>query len=123
MDPSRRSPLRILAPAAIAVFALALIVLVSSGNGGSGGGSAADKAQKARDLGPTGATRPRGASTSTSSSRRSSGRLPQGVYVVQRDDTLSGIAQKTGVPIARLQDLNPGLDQFSLVAGQRIKLR
>jgi LysM repeat protein len=42
---------------------------------------------------------------------------------VKQGDTLAGIAQTTGVPVARMQELNPGLDQFSLVAGQQIKLR
>jgi LysM repeat protein len=116
---SRRNPLRILAPVALVAFAIALVVVLSGGNGGGGGGTAADKAASARDLGPA---------VSKTTQRRhrttiASGQLPQSVYIVKDGDTLGGIAQKTGVPIANLQDLNPGLDQFSLVAGQRIKLR
>src|SRR4051794_13922372 len=110
----RRSPLRLLAPIAIVAFAIALVIVLSGGNGGGGGGSAANTSAGARDLGSTvsqRATRHRRSSTS--------GQLPQDVYVVKNGDTLGGIAQKTGVPIAKLQDLNPGLDQFSLVAGQR----
>jgi LysM repeat protein len=42
---------------------------------------------------------------------------------VKTGDTLGSIAVTTGVPVSRLQELNPNLDQFSLVAGQRIKIR
>ena len=43
--------------------------------------------------------------------------------MVKTGDTLAGIAQRTGVPIERLQALNPNLDPQTLVSGQRIKLR
>jgi LysM domain len=120
MDTGRRSPLRILPPIAIVAFGVALVVVVSGGGGGGGGGTGANAAEKARDLGPTVRHSP------ASSQRRRTGRsgqLPQRVYIVKQGDTLGGIAQKTGVPVSRLQDLNPGLDQFSLQTGQQIKLR
>ena len=41
----------------------------------------------------------------------------------QGGDTLAGIAEKTGVTVERLQELNPDLDPQALVAGQKIKLR
>ncbi|MEA2351873.1 MAG: LysM domain, partial [Thermoleophilaceae bacterium] len=44
-------------------------------------------------------------------------------YVVKTGDTLGSIAQKTGVPVEKLQELNPTLDPQALVSGQRIKLR
>ena len=122
MEQSRRSPVRILAPAGIAAFAIALVLILSGGNGSSGGTSA-DRAAKARDLGPTTTTTAATRHHHRSSTGGGSGALPQSVYVVHQNDTLGGIAQKTGIPISKLQDLNPGLDQFSLVAGQRIKLR
>ncbi|MEA2469874.1 MAG: hypothetical protein QOE38_873 [Thermoleophilaceae bacterium] len=113
----RRSPLRILAPVALIAFGVALALVISSANkAGSGGGTSAGKAEKARDLG-----------TSTTSSRTrkhsSRGKLPKRIYIVQDGDTLGSIAAKTGVPVARLQELNPNLDQFSLQTGQRIKIR
>jgi len=43
-------------------------------------------------------------------------------YVVKPGDTLSSIALKTGVPLARIEALNPNVDTQSLQAGQRIKL-
>jgi LysM repeat protein len=44
-------------------------------------------------------------------------------YVVEPGDTLSGIAEKTGVPIERIMRRNPDLDPRVLNAGQVIKLR
>ena len=44
-------------------------------------------------------------------------------YTVAGGDTLSGIAQKTGVPVAKLQRLNPDLDAETLNAGQVLNLR
>jgi LysM repeat protein len=113
----RRSPLRILAPAALIVFALALVVIISSANGGGGGGgTSSSSAEKARDLGTGNASKPK--------SRKSSrDKLPKSVYVVKSGDTLGSISQTVGVSVTKLQELNPNLDQFSLVAGQKIKIR
>ena len=44
-------------------------------------------------------------------------------YRVKLNDTLGLIAEKTGVPVERLQALNPDLDPQNLVVGQRVKLR
>lgn len=44
-------------------------------------------------------------------------------YKVQEGDNLTIISQKTGVPIARLEQLNPELDPQALQPGQRLKLR
>jgi len=121
MEAHSRIPGRIFAMVALLSAAVALVVVISSARGGNGPSAAtsARSAEKQRDLGTS--------TTSTSSGKRRKGRgsdkLPQNIYVVKSGDTLGGIAEKTGVPVARLQELNPGLDQFQLVAGQRIKLR
>jgi LysM repeat protein len=115
----RRSPLRILAPVALVVFAVALAMIITSTNkSDSGGGKSASQAEKARDLGTS-------TSTSRQRARRRAARdrLPKRVYVVQDGDTLGSIAEKTGVSVEKLQALNPGLDQFSLQTGQKIKIR
>ena len=70
-------------------------------------------AEKQRDLGST--TRERTHTTRD--------KLPQRIYVVKSGDTLGSISEKVGVSVERLQELNPNLDQFSLVAGQKIKIR
>ena len=122
MDTGHRSPLRVLAPVALVIFGLALVLVVAtSGGGGDGGNGDASAAEEARDLGTN-------AKDDTQSKKskpkdESEEALGDDVYVVKQGDTLGGIAEETGVPVERLEELNPGLDQFSLVAGQRIKLR
>lgn len=44
-------------------------------------------------------------------------------YTVVAGDTLSGIADRTGVPAPKLERLNPDLDAEILNAGQVIELR
>ena len=44
-------------------------------------------------------------------------------YTVKTGDTLGGIAEKTGVTVERLQELNPELDPQALLSGQKINLR
>ncbi|MEA2411692.1 MAG: hypothetical protein QOC77_2253 [Thermoleophilaceae bacterium] len=113
----RRSPLRILAPVALIAFGVALALVITSANkSGGGGGTNPAKLEKARDLGT-------GTTPSRSHRRASRNKLPKRIYIVQNGDTLGSIAAKTGVPVARLQELNPNLDQFSLQTGQRIKIR
>jgi LysM repeat protein len=41
---------------------------------------------------------------------------------VQAGDILSTVAQKTGVPVDRLRELNPGLDANAMTVGQQIRL-
>ena len=45
------------------------------------------------------------------------------IYVVKPGDTFSGIAQKIGISVDKLQRLNPHIDQFTLQSGDRVKLR
>ena len=120
MEARNRSPMRLLAPVALVVAALALVIVISSsgGSGDGGDGSSASSAEKARDLGQSPKERRR-----ERRKDRREGRLPDDVYIVKEGDTLGGIAEATGVPVERLQELNPGLDQFQLTKGQRIKLR
>ena len=116
---ARRSPLRFLAPVALIAFGLALLVVVSSSNsGGSDNAPSASEREKDRDLG-----------TSTKKSKRKSksssanGTLPSRTYTVKSGDTLGSISEKTGIPIEKLQELNPQLDPQQLVSGQKIKLK
>jgi LysM repeat protein len=44
-------------------------------------------------------------------------------YTVQNGDTLTSIAHETGVPVARIQALNPGVDPQILISGEQLKLR
>jgi LysM repeat protein len=90
---------RLLAPAALAAFFVVLVIVVftSLGNGDQGASQA-----------PTGGSETtRGAAT----------------YVVRPGDTLSGIADRTGVSVERLNLLNPDIDPQALISGRRLRLR
>ena len=120
METRHRSPLRMLAPVALVVFGLALLLVVAtSGGSGEDTGNPQKAAEEERDL---------GGKSSTTDDKAGSEDEPgeeklRKFYRVKSGDTLGGIAESTGIPVERLQELNPGLDQFSLVDGQRIKLR
>jgi LysM repeat protein len=65
-----------------------------------------------------------GGSTPPGQARRSDGKvhIPKS-YEVQSGDTLTSIAHRTGVPVARILRLNPGVDPQILVSGEKLKLR
>jgi nucleoid-associated protein YgaU len=44
-------------------------------------------------------------------------------YEVRSGDTLSAIAEKTGVPMSTIEELNPDIDPQALIEGQKLKLR
>jgi LysM repeat protein len=101
----RRSPARLLAPLALIACALALILVVSnsgSDDGADENGSAAAQRTTTTDTAP---------------------RKQPASYTVKTGDTLGAIAEKTGLSVERLQELNPELDPQALVSGQKIKLR
>jgi LysM repeat protein len=109
---THHSPARWLAPIALVTCAFAVYLVVSAGSDGGGSGA-------------TGGTTQSPPRTSTGSQRpKSSTRKPKAArtYTVQPGDTLSAIAAKTGVALARIQALNPQADTQSLQTGQKIKL-
>ena len=98
-----RSPLRLLAPIAIAVVLVGVVVVVvSSSDGGSG-----DKGT---------------ARTATAPAKKKAPARKR-TYRVKEGDTLTAISDQTGVSTARLIALNPGLDPQTLQLGDRLKLR
>jgi LysM repeat protein len=44
-------------------------------------------------------------------------------YTIQSGDTLGSIAAKTGTTVARLEQLNPGIDPTALHVGQTIRVQ
>jgi LysM repeat protein len=44
-------------------------------------------------------------------------------YTIQSGDTLASIAAKTGTTVARLEQLNPGIDPTALRVGQTIRVQ
>ena len=109
---TRRSPARLLAPLALVAVAIALLAVLS--NASSGGEKEAQPTAA-----PAGSTKS-GTTPKSSSKRRASGRR---TYTVKPGDTPSGIAEKTGVPVQKLLDLNPDVDPQALAPGTRLKLR
>lgn len=106
-QPSRSSA-RILAPAALAVCALAVLVVIGSsvGDGDSSGGGQVSE-------------------TATQQATGSSPPTPRqpASYTIEAGDTLGAISEQTGISVEMLQQLNPELDPQALIAGQKIKLR
>ena len=108
----RQSPARLLAPLALAACGVAFVfVLFTSGagddNDADGGQRASETTQK----------------TELSRSQRRRPAARKATYTVRTGDTLGLIAEKTGLTVAKLQEINPELDPQALVAGQKIKLR
>jgi LysM repeat protein len=44
-------------------------------------------------------------------------------YTIQSEDTLTKIAHETGVPVGKIERLNPEIDPQLLIAGEQIKLK
>jgi hypothetical protein len=96
---------------ALAVIALILgVVVLAVVVVGSIGGDGGDDGRRARTGKAVGAQGKPGGRVRAS-------------YVVQNGDTLTSIAQKTGVPVARIESLNPGIDPQILISGEKLKLR
>ncbi len=83
-----------------------MIVLIAATLGGGGGGSSNGGSSRADHAG----------------SARRHVHTPK-IYVVQNGDTLTSIAHKTGVPVATIIKLNPGVDPQILVSGEELRLR
>jgi LysM repeat protein len=107
----RRSPARYLAPLAVVAVAVALYGVLKHNL--SDGGS--DKAPPAAQTS--------GAKSKQAADRKSSQKRKRKTYVVKPGDTPSAIAEKTGVPLAEIERLNPDLDPQLLAPGTKIKLR
>ena len=111
-----RSPLRFLAPVALALFAVAFFAVVAGSRapGEDRGATATRAAGDRAAAGQADSGRPSG------NDRRVTRRR---TYRVKPGDTLGDIAEKTGVSVERLQELNPNLDPQALATGQKLKLR
>ena len=106
----RRSVARLLAPLALllAVVAVLLVVQASTDSNGS------DKDDKSSQATTT---------TDETTDATTSTRPRRPTYTVKLNDTLEAISEKTGVPVERIEELNPELDPQNLIVGQKIKLR
>ena len=120
MPTQKRTPARVLAPLALVAFGIALLLIVASGGGDDEPSNSTASQQEKRDLELAKEKRRRQKSEQR---QEGQGKLPTEVYVVKTGDTLGSIAEKTGIPVEKLQELNPELDPQALVSGQKIKLR
>ena len=102
----RRITARLVAVVAIAAAVVALVVVIggSLGSDDSGEGNRAERRAEQRQ-------------------EEEQSAQEEDVYVVQPNDTLEGIAEKTGVPVEDLQNLNPDIDPQALPSGATLKLR
>lgn len=107
----RRLPARVLAVLALAGVSVALYTVVTRTGAGPDAVAPRESA--------TGTTE-EGRPAASSTRRRRSGRR---TYTIRAGDTPSGIAERTGVPVSRLLDLNPDLDAQALQTGTKLKLR
>ena len=121
MPTEKRTTARVLAPLALVAFGLALLLIVASAGGGEDEPSNSTASQQEqRDLELAKEKRRRQKSEQRDEGQ---GKVSTEVYVVKTGDTLGSIAEKTGIPVEKLQELNPELDPQALVSGQKIKLR
>lgn len=116
----RRSPARYLAPLALVASLIALLVVVTPGGENPGGdvspvAPAADTTTEAAPSPESEEPDPQAPNPQQLSGPR--------FYDVQPGDTPSTIAERTGVPLERLETLNPDIDPQQLTPGQRLRLR
>lgn len=98
---------RLIAPIALIVFAIACFsVLTSQGEGGNAG--TAEKAAATESAGSAAAAKT-GPTRST--------------YKVKAGDSFAIIAEKQGMEVTTLQELNPEIDPRALQPGQKLKLK
>lgn len=104
-----RIPGRVFAPLALIVVALAIVFIVSISSG-------ADDSKSSGTTSTATTTKAKAKTTGTTTKAK-----PK-VYVVKQGDLLTTIAEKTGVPIEKIERLNPDLDPQVLIPGQSIKI-
>jgi LysM repeat protein len=102
-----RRPARFLAPLALLAVVAALWMVLSHSSSNSTGGSGTQAGQQ----------------STPPPAKKQHHKHHKRFYVVKTGDTPSGIAAATGVSLARIERLNPGLDPQALAPGRRLKLR
>ena len=115
MGAQRQSSIRLIAPAALALFAVIFLVVVVASLGGENEGSSNSERPAA--------ARERRADAERDRTRARDQRGSPRFHVVKPGDNLAAIAQERGVSLEELRLLNPDLDPQGLVAGQRVRLR
>ena len=111
-----RSPARFLAPLALVGFAVALLLVI-------GGSRGDDEEQPATPTTTIERTAEQGQERDDADRGGDRRRRRARTYTVEPGDTPSGIAEKTGVSLETIEELNPDLDPESLSVGDEIRIR
>jgi LysM repeat protein len=120
---SRRPPrpkptaARYAAPLLFLVAVTIAILLIRSGLGG--GASSQTTTRSGPVTHPSTAATPPPGTTQKGATTTTSGRF----YTVAAGDTFGSISAKTGVPIAQIERLNPGVSTNSLQVGQKLRVK
>src|SRR4051794_17176619 len=109
---------RWLAPLALVAACLALVVVLAT-SGSSDTASAPEQIPSA----PARTAHTATGTTTTTSATTSQPASRAATYTVQSGDFLSTVAEKTGVSVDRLRQLNPGLNANAMHVGQKIRLK
>jgi LysM repeat protein len=117
---TRRSPARFLAPLALIAVLVAFLAIVSGSSDSGTTPPSSDSSTSTSTKSTTTATKTSTAGTTKKSAKSGS---TDKTYTVQVGDTLGGIADKTGVPLDRIEELNPDVDPHAMTTGQEIRLK
>jgi len=104
-----------LAPAAFLLAVTIAVLLIRAGL--NGGGSTTTTERGPVTHASTSPTPPPG------TTRAATTTLAGAFYTVGSGDTFGSISAKTGVPIAELERLNPGVSSNALQVGQRLRVK
>jgi hypothetical protein len=110
MTPRSKAPARALAAIALVCAFGVLAALIGGAVGGGGESNGTHSKGSHAGVGHEG-------------SGESAPKKTPATYVVKNGDTLTSIAHQTGVPVARIERLNPGVDPQILISGEKLKLR
>jgi LysM repeat protein len=114
---ARGSAARYAAPVLFLAAVTVAVLLIRSGLGGGASSQTTTRSgpvthPSTAATPPPGTTR-KGVTTTTS----------EQFYTVAAGDTFGSISAKTGVPIAQIEQLNPGVSTNSLQVGQRVRVK
>jgi LysM repeat protein len=114
---ARGSGARYAAPVLFLVAVTVAVLLIRSGLGGGA------SSQTTTRSGPV--THPSTAKTPPPGTTRHGNTAPTAgqFYTVAAGDTFGSISAKTGVPIAQIERLNPGVSTNSLQVGQKLRVK
>jgi LysM repeat protein len=116
---TRRSPARFFAPLALIAVLVAFLAIVTS----SGGGGSATTTDESATTTPAKTSTTTKKTASSKTTKKPASGTSSKTYTVQAGDTLGGIADKTGVPLSRIEELNPDVDPHAMTTGQEIRLK